>query len=63
MYAVTIKTGLDNVVLGGRGPFTAGDVVLLTDQEYAAIRPGAHAMLFEDTPAGVDTTTGTGYPT
>lgn len=63
MYAVTIKTGLDNVVLGGRGPFAAGDVVLLTDQEYAAIRPDAHAMLFEDTPAGVDTTTGAGYPT
>lgn len=62
MYAVTIAAGQDNVVVGGKGPFTAGDVVLLTDEEYAMIRPGAFATLFEDAPAGVDTTTGTGYP-
>lgn len=63
MYAVTIAAGQDNVVVGGKGPFTAGDVVLLTDEEYAMIRPGAFATLFEGDPAGVNTTTGTGYPT
>lgn len=46
-YKVTIADGLDNVVVGGRGPFTAGDVVLLTDEELAAIRPGALATLFD----------------
>lgn len=56
MYKATIKTGLDNVIVGGRGPFTAGDVVLLTDEEYAAIRPEAFATLFSANPLPLSST-------
>jgi hypothetical protein len=60
-YKVTIASGLDNVVIGGKGPFTAGDVVLLTDEEFAAIRPEGFATLFEGAPAAVNTTTASPY--
>lgn len=61
MYTVTIAAGLDNVIVGGKGPFTAGDQVLLTDEEYAMIRPESFATLFDGAPAHSGTT-GTGYP-
>lgn len=60
-YKATIKTGMANVVVGGRGPFQAGDVVLLTDEEYVAIRPAAFTALFSAAPTAVDTTTGDPY--
>lgn len=46
MHTVTIAAGLDNVIVGGKGPFTAGDVVLLTDEEVAAMKPSAFEALF-----------------
>lgn len=61
-YKATIKTGLTNVVVGGKGPFNAGDVVLLTDEDYAAIRPAAFAVIFEATPAAINTATTVPYP-
>lgn len=61
-YKITVKTGLSNVILGGKGPFTAGDVVLLTDEEFAAIRPSAFATLFEGgTVTPVNTATASPY--
>ena len=56
MYKVTIKTGAKDVVVGGQGPFQGGDVVLLTDEQFAAIRPAAFATIFEGAPAGVSST-------
>jgi len=56
-FKVTIKTGLSNIILGGRGPFQAGDVVILTDQEFFNIRPSAFATLFEGgTVTGISST-------
>lgn len=60
-FKVTIKTGLKNVVVGGRGPFQAGDVVMLTDEEFADIRPGAIASLFESAPTALNTGTTSPY--
>jgi hypothetical protein len=60
-YKVTIKTGTHNVMVGGRGPFDPGDVVLLTDEEYAAIRPTAFGSIFEAAPAALNTTTANPY--
>lgn len=61
-YKVTVKTGLSNVILGGRGPFNAGDVVMLTDEEMADIRPTSLATLFEGgTITAVNTTTTSPY--
>lgn len=56
MYKATIKAGLDNVIVGGKGPFTAGDVVLLTDEEYAVIRPEAFDGLFAAHPLPLSST-------
>lgn len=62
-YKVVIASGAKNVVVGGKGPFQAGDVVLLTDEQFAAIRPEAFATLFNGTPAAIDTgNQSTGYP-
>jgi hypothetical protein len=56
-YKVTIKTGLTNVVIGGQGPFQAGDVVMLTDEQFFTIRPTAFASLFEGgTVTGISST-------
>lgn len=60
-YKVTIKTGLSNVIIGGNGPFTAGDVVLLTDAQYAAIRPSAFSTLFASDPTAINTTSASPY--
>ncbi len=60
-YKATIKTGLSNVIVGGRGPFTAADVVLLSDAEYAAIRPTAFSTLFAADPVAVNTATTSPY--
>jgi hypothetical protein len=62
-YKVTIKTGLKDVVIGGQGPFQGGDVVLLTDEQFAAMRPGGFAALFQATPVPVNTgDINAGYP-
>ena len=50
MYAVAIAAGQDNGIVGGKGPFTAGDVVLLTDEEVADMKPSAFAALFGGDP-------------
>lgn len=60
-YKVTIKTGLKDVVVGGNGPFQGGDIVLLTDEQYAAIRPGVFTSIFEATPTALNTTSATPY--
>lgn len=61
-YKVTIADGLDNVIVGGRGPFTAGDVVLLTDEEFAMMQPSGFATLFDGgTVTPVNTTTASPY--
>lgn len=60
-YKVVIASGVKNVVVGGKGPFQAGDVVLLTDEEFAAIRPEAFATLFNGAPAAVNTTSASPY--
>lgn len=60
-YKVTIKTGVKDIIVGGQGPFQGGDVVLLTDEQFAAIRPGAFATIFEGDPAGINTTTTSPY--
>ncbi len=60
-YKVTIKTGLVDVVVGGGGPYQGGDVVLLTDEQYAPIRPGVFAAIFETTPVALNTTTTSPY--
>lgn len=60
-YKVTIKSGVTNVILGGRGPFNAGDVVLLTDEDFAGIRPETFTTLFAATPAAINTTTTSPY--
>lgn len=56
MYKATIAAGMDNVVVGGKGPFTAGDVVLLTDEEYAAMLPDAFATVFTANPLPLSST-------
>lgn len=62
-YKVTIAAGLDNVVVGGRGPFTAGDVVLLTDEEFANMKPSGFGTLFAATPVAINTGDAqSGYP-
>lgn len=60
-YKATIKTGLSNIIVGGRGPFAAGDVVLLTDEEYTAIRPSAFTTLFSADPTALNTATTSPY--
>lgn len=60
-FKVTIKAGTHNVVVGGKGPFAPGDVVLLTDEEFAAIRPSVFGSLFEGAPAAINTATTSPY--
>lgn len=60
-YKATVKSGVTNLIVGGRGPFDAGDVILLSDDDYIAIRPSAFASLFTGSPTAVNTTTGDPY--
>jgi hypothetical protein len=62
-YKVTIATGLSNVIIGGKGPYTAGDVVFLSDDDLAAIRPSALATLFTGgTVTPINSATTSPYP-
>ena len=60
-YKATIKTGLTNIIVGGKGPYAAGDVVLMTDEDYAALRPTVFAIIFEAAPTALNTTTTSPY--
>lgn len=62
-FKATIASGKDNVIIGGKGPYTAGDVVMLTDEEMAAIRnPTAlFAAIFTGAPTALNTTTTSPY--
>jgi hypothetical protein len=51
-HQVTINTGLKNVVLPNGNRYKAGDVVVLTDEEYSTIPAAAKSALFS-----ADTTT------
>lgn len=50
MYQATVKGGVTNMVVAGRGPFQAGDTVVLTDAEYASLNPGVFASIFTGAP-------------
>lgn len=52
-YKATIKAGLKDVVVGGRGPFQGGDIVLLTDEGYSSLNPAAFLVIFEAIPVAV----------
>ncbi len=60
-YKATIKAGQANVVVGGRGPFQAGETVFLTDQEFAAMQPAVFATIFTAAPAAVNSATASPY--
>lgn len=49
-YQATIKSGIQDVVVGGNGPYQAGDVVTLTDAAYAAMDPAVFASIFTGSP-------------
>jgi hypothetical protein len=51
-HQVTIHSGLSNVVLPNGLRYTAGAVVVLSDEEYGLIPAGTHSTLFSS-----DTTT------
>jgi hypothetical protein len=51
-HMVTIASGKSNVVLPNGGRYKAGDVVVLSDEEYSTISAAAKAALFS-----ADTTT------
>lgn len=61
-FKATLKSGVDNVIIGGRGPFTAGDVVLLTDEEMASLKPAVFTGIFTGAPTALNTTTTSPYP-
>lgn len=45
---VTIQSGYSNVVLPDRGSYDAGDVVVLTDEEFAGLAPGIVGSVVSD---------------
>lgn len=61
-YKATIKTGLRNVVLGGRGPLQGDEVVLLSDEEMSRLRPEVLTVIFNAAPTALNTTTTSPYP-
>lgn len=62
-YKATIASGKDNVIIAGRGPYTAGDVVMLTDEEMAALKSPAalFAAIFTGAPTALNTATTSPY--
>lgn len=64
-FKATIATGKDNVIVGGHGPYTAGDTVFITDEEMVDMRAGlwtGGTAIFTAAPAAVNTTTSSPYP-
>jgi hypothetical protein len=53
-YTVTIGAGLKGIVLPDGLMHKAGDVVVLSDQEYSTITPNAIATLFSSVVKAVD---------
>lgn len=61
-YKATVAVGKSNIIVGGRGPFKAGDVVMLTDAEFVQMDPAAFALIFTGAPAALNTSTASPYP-
>lgn len=63
-FKATIATGLDNIIVGGNGPYTAGDTVFITDEVMASMRSGLWTGLtaiFTAAPTALNTTTTSPY--
>jgi len=64
-FKATIATGKDNIFVGGNGPYTAGDVVFITDEVMATLKAGlwtGGTALFTGAPTAVNTATTSPYP-
>jgi hypothetical protein len=49
-YTATIAPGVKDVIVGGNGPYQAGDAVTLTDAAYVAMDPAVFATVFTAPP-------------
>lgn len=64
-YKATITTGKDNIMVGGNGPYTAGDVVFITDEVMVTLKAGlwtGGTAIFTGAPAAVNSATTSPYP-
>lgn len=64
-YKATIASGKDNVIVGGNGPYTAGDVVVISDETMANLKAGlwtGGTAIFTGAPTALNTATTSPYP-
>lgn len=64
-FKAVIASGKDNIMVGGLGPYTAGDTVFITDTVMAQMEAGlwtGGTAIFTGAPTAVNTTTTSPYP-
>lgn len=64
-FKATITTGKDNIMIGGNGPYTAGDVVFITDEVMVTLKAGlwtGGTAIFTGAPTAVNSATTSPYP-
>lgn len=64
-YKATIASGKDNIMVGGNGPYTAGDVVFIPDEVMVTLKAGlwtGGTAIFTAAPSAVNSATTSPYP-